>query len=163
MHPRRVNAAGLIFALLVLATVAAFAYSERLKRDPLVVDHVTFPTTPGRARGLGRIQPRERNRDRYFSFSTSARKFAQMRVNLRAIRNRYCGADCGRPQLGLGAMRPKLASLARCGAPRALGRPQRLRIGRYRASVQLVDERVDDHQANEDDEDSKRPQSERDS
>jgi len=53
MHPRRVNAAGLIFALLVLATVAAFAYSERLKRDPLVVDHVTFATTPGRARGLG--------------------------------------------------------------------------------------------------------------
>jgi hypothetical protein len=31
-----------VFALLVLATVAAFAWSQRLKRDPLVIDHVTF-------------------------------------------------------------------------------------------------------------------------
>jgi hypothetical protein len=42
MPPRRVSAAGLVFALLVLATVAAFAWSQRLKRDPLVLDHVTF-------------------------------------------------------------------------------------------------------------------------
>ena len=34
--------AGLVFALLVLATVAAFAWSQRLKRDPLVIDRVTF-------------------------------------------------------------------------------------------------------------------------
>jgi hypothetical protein len=32
----------IVFALLVLATVAAFAWSQRLKRDPLVIDHVTF-------------------------------------------------------------------------------------------------------------------------
>jgi hypothetical protein len=32
----------IVFALLVLATVAAFAWSQRLKRDPLVLDHVTF-------------------------------------------------------------------------------------------------------------------------
>jgi hypothetical protein len=31
-----------VFALLVLATVAAFAWSQRLKRDPLVIDNVTF-------------------------------------------------------------------------------------------------------------------------
>lgn len=38
----RVSWAGLVFALLVLATVAAFAWSQRLKRDPLVLDRVTF-------------------------------------------------------------------------------------------------------------------------
>jgi hypothetical protein len=38
--------AGLVFALLVLATLAAFAYSQRLKRDPLVLDRVTFVAVP---------------------------------------------------------------------------------------------------------------------
>jgi hypothetical protein len=38
----RASWAGLVFALLVLATVAAFAWSQRLKRDPLVLDRVTF-------------------------------------------------------------------------------------------------------------------------
>ena len=43
--------AGLVFALLVLATLAAFAWSQRLKRDPLVLDRVTFaaPLGPQRA------------------------------------------------------------------------------------------------------------------
>lgn len=50
----RVSWAGLVFALLVLATVAAFAWSQRLKRDPLVLDRVTFvsrwtPARPGAA------------------------------------------------------------------------------------------------------------------
>lgn len=39
---RRLSWAGLVFALLVLATLAAFAWSQRLKRDPLVLDRVTF-------------------------------------------------------------------------------------------------------------------------
>ncbi|MGE5282103.1 MAG: hypothetical protein ACM3N0_07255 [Chloroflexota bacterium] len=34
--------AALVFALLVLATLAAFAWSQRVKRDPLVVDRVSF-------------------------------------------------------------------------------------------------------------------------
>ena len=34
-----------VFALLVLATVAAFAWSQRLKRDPLVLDRVTSSAT----------------------------------------------------------------------------------------------------------------------
>jgi hypothetical protein len=38
--------AGLVFALLVLATLAAFAWSQRLKRDPLVLDKVTFVGAP---------------------------------------------------------------------------------------------------------------------
>lgn len=35
-----------VFVLLVIATAAAFAWSQRLKRDPLVIDRVTFGT-PG--------------------------------------------------------------------------------------------------------------------
>jgi hypothetical protein len=48
MPRRRASAAGLVFALLVLATVAAFAWSQRLKRAPLVLDRVTFGTAASR-------------------------------------------------------------------------------------------------------------------
>jgi hypothetical protein len=41
--------AALVFALLVLATAAAFAWSQRVKRDPLVIDRVTFGTPASRA------------------------------------------------------------------------------------------------------------------
>jgi hypothetical protein len=48
--PRRpVNVGAVVFALLVLATLAAFAWSQRLKRDPLVLDRVTFGTPKSRA------------------------------------------------------------------------------------------------------------------
>jgi hypothetical protein len=40
------RAAALVFALLVVATVAAFAYAQRVKRDPLVLDRVTFAGAP---------------------------------------------------------------------------------------------------------------------
>ncbi len=46
MPRRRVSPAALVFALLVLATVAAFAWAQRLKRDPLVLDRVTFVAAP---------------------------------------------------------------------------------------------------------------------
>ncbi len=46
MPRRRVSFAGAVFALLVLATLAAFAWSQRLKRDPLVLDRVTFVAVP---------------------------------------------------------------------------------------------------------------------
>jgi len=36
----------LVFALLVLATLAAFAWSQRLKRDPLVLDRTSFVAVP---------------------------------------------------------------------------------------------------------------------
>lgn len=39
---RSLSSAAVVFALLVLATVAAFAYAQRVKRDPLVVDKATF-------------------------------------------------------------------------------------------------------------------------
>ncbi|MBK5220573.1 MAG: hypothetical protein JJE35_12440 [Thermoleophilia bacterium] len=41
-------AAAVVFALLILATVAAFAWSQRLKRDPLVLDRVTIGTKQSR-------------------------------------------------------------------------------------------------------------------
>jgi hypothetical protein len=47
---RRPSWAALVFALLVVATVAAFAWSQRLKRDPLVLDRVRL------------LAPRERGR-----------------------------------------------------------------------------------------------------
>jgi hypothetical protein len=40
MSRRKVDAAAVVFALLVVATAAAFAYAQRVKRDPLVVDGV---------------------------------------------------------------------------------------------------------------------------
>ena len=45
--PRRPASVGaVVFALLVLATVGAFAWSQRLKRDPLVLDKVSFVGAP---------------------------------------------------------------------------------------------------------------------
>lgn len=38
MPRRRIDAAVVVFALLVVATVAAFAYAQQVKRDPLLVD-----------------------------------------------------------------------------------------------------------------------------
>jgi hypothetical protein len=65
--PRRpVSAGAVVFALLVVFTVAAFAVSQRLKRDPLVLDRVTFGTpqsrafTPNRDCRLDRIRIRFR-------------------------------------------------------------------------------------------------------
>jgi hypothetical protein len=44
MSRRKVDAAAIVFALLVLATVAAFAYAQRVKRDPLLVDRFEIGT-----------------------------------------------------------------------------------------------------------------------
>lgn len=41
MSRRKVDAAAVVFALLVAATAAAFAYAQRVKRDPLIVDRFT--------------------------------------------------------------------------------------------------------------------------
>lgn len=44
---RRAPSAGaVVFALLVVATLAAFAWSQRLKRDPLILDRVSFLAVP---------------------------------------------------------------------------------------------------------------------
>jgi hypothetical protein len=45
--PRRpVSLGAVVFALLVLVTIAGFAWSQRLKRDPLVIDKVSFVAVP---------------------------------------------------------------------------------------------------------------------
>jgi hypothetical protein len=41
MPRRKADAAAVVFALLVVATVAAFAYAQRVKRDPQIIDHFT--------------------------------------------------------------------------------------------------------------------------
>ena len=43
---RTPSPAAVVFALLVVATIAAFAWSQRLKRDPLVLDRVSFAAVP---------------------------------------------------------------------------------------------------------------------
>lgn len=40
MPRRKVDAAAVVFALLVVVTLAAFAYAQRAKRDPLLIDRV---------------------------------------------------------------------------------------------------------------------------
>lgn len=42
----RANAGAVVFAILVLATVAAFGWAQRLKRDPLVLDKARFVAVP---------------------------------------------------------------------------------------------------------------------
>jgi hypothetical protein len=44
----RFSPAAVVFALLVFATLGAFAYSQRVKRDPLVLDRVEFFAPPHR-------------------------------------------------------------------------------------------------------------------
>jgi len=44
----RFSPPAVVFALLVLATLGAFAYSQRVKRDPLVLDRVEFFAPPHR-------------------------------------------------------------------------------------------------------------------
>lgn len=43
---RRSSFAAVVFTLLIVATIAAFAWSQRLKRDPLVLDRVSFVAVP---------------------------------------------------------------------------------------------------------------------
>jgi hypothetical protein len=56
MPQRRANAAAIVFALLVVATIAAFAWSQRLKRDPLVLDRVSFLVVPRAQTGGPRVR-----------------------------------------------------------------------------------------------------------
>jgi hypothetical protein len=42
----RADAAAVVFALLVVLTIVAFAWAQRLKRDPLVLDRVSYAAAP---------------------------------------------------------------------------------------------------------------------
>src|SRR3954470_3583808 len=56
------RAAAGLFPLLVLATVVAFAYAQRVKRDPLVLDRVQFIAPPHR-KGTAKVHSFTPNRD----------------------------------------------------------------------------------------------------
>lgn len=46
MRRKRVSGAAVVFALLIVATLAAFAWSQQQKRDPLVLDRVSIVAVP---------------------------------------------------------------------------------------------------------------------
>jgi hypothetical protein len=46
MPRRALSPAAIVFALLAVATIAAFAWSQQRKRDPLVLDRVSFVAIP---------------------------------------------------------------------------------------------------------------------
>jgi hypothetical protein len=46
MRKRRVSPAAVVFALLVVLTIAAFGWAQRLKRDPLVLDRASYVGAP---------------------------------------------------------------------------------------------------------------------
>jgi hypothetical protein len=56
-RPVRANAAALVFALLVLATLAAFGLAQQVKRDPLVLDRAKFRTVLTKPRVPGGCRP----------------------------------------------------------------------------------------------------------
>lgn len=60
---RKLSATAIVFALLVLATVGAFAYAQRLKRDPLVLDKVGFVGLPILHKQAPRVHSFTPNRD----------------------------------------------------------------------------------------------------
>jgi hypothetical protein len=53
---RGFSTAAVVFALLVVATVAAFAWSQQRKRDPLVLDRVSFLAVPQVQTGGPRVR-----------------------------------------------------------------------------------------------------------
>jgi hypothetical protein len=88
MPRRRVSPAALVFALLVLATVAAFGWAQRLKRDPLVLDHVTFV-------GVPRIHPRA---PAVHSFTPNGDcRFDEVRIRFRVTQSDHATVQVARP------------------------------------------------------------------
>jgi hypothetical protein len=92
MPPRRVSAATVVFALLVVATIAAFAWSQRLKRDPLVLDRVSFLVVP-------RIHPKAPPA-RAFTPNGDCR-FDRTRIRFRVTRSDRANVQVVKPGGGL--------------------------------------------------------------
>ena len=89
--PRRpVSAAGVVFALLALATLAAFAWSQRLKRDPLVLDRVTFAPEwkPGAKKGAPKSRAFTPDRDC---------RFDRIRIRFRVTRSDHAHVQIVKP------------------------------------------------------------------
>ncbi len=87
--PRRPVSA-IVFALLVLATIAAFAWSQRLKRDPLILDKVTL---------LG-VQPRPHGGPALLSRAFTPNgdcRFDRERIRFRVTRSDHATVQVIRP------------------------------------------------------------------
>jgi hypothetical protein len=87
-RPRSGVAAALVFALLVLATVAAFAWSQRVKRDPLILDRVTFVAFPRKHPGAGPVHSFTPNGDCRFDL---------MRIRFRVTQSDHATVQVVRP------------------------------------------------------------------
>jgi hypothetical protein len=88
MPRRRVSPAAFVFALLVFATVAAFAWSQHLKRDPLVLDRVSFLVVP-------RAHP-EASPPRAFTPNDDCR-FDRVRIRFRMTRSDRANVQVVKP------------------------------------------------------------------
>ncbi|HEY7456422.1 MAG TPA: hypothetical protein VH703_04020 [Solirubrobacterales bacterium] len=88
MRPRPASPAAVVFALLVLATIAAFAWSQRLKRDPLVLDRVSFAAVP-------RLHP-EKAPVRAFTPNGDCR-YDEIRIRFRTTRSDFGDVQVVRP------------------------------------------------------------------
>lgn len=84
---RAPSAAAVVFALLVLATVAAFAWSQRLKRDPLVLDRVNFLVVPSDT---------QRPQVRAFTPNSDCR-FDRVRIRFRVTRSDRANVQIVKP------------------------------------------------------------------
>jgi hypothetical protein len=84
--PRRpASFAAVVFALLTVATIAAFAWSQRLKRDPLVLDRVSFAAAPVTKPPVRAFTP---NRDC---------RFDRIRIRFRVTRSDQANVQVVRP------------------------------------------------------------------
>lgn len=75
---RRSSFAAVVFTLLIVATIAAFAWSQRLKRDPLVLDRVSFRAVPYAERDDPPVRAFTPNRDC---------RFDRIRIRFRVTRS----------------------------------------------------------------------------
>jgi hypothetical protein len=84
--PRRpVSFAAVVFALLTVATIGAFAWSQRLKRDPLVLDRVSFVAAPATKPPVRAFTP---NRDC---------RFDRIRIRFRVTRSDRANVQIVKP------------------------------------------------------------------
>lgn len=88
MPRRRASLAAVVFALLALATIGAFAWSQRLKRDPLVLDRVSFLAVPQ--------SDSQRPRVRAFTPNGDCR-FDRIRIRFRVTRSDRANVQIVKP------------------------------------------------------------------
>ncbi len=89
--PRRPASLGaIVFALLVVATIAAFAWSQRLKRDPLILDHVRLVGVQPRPHGKRPLKSR--------SFTPNGDcRFDRERIRFRVTRSDHATVQVVKP------------------------------------------------------------------